>query len=205
MSDIVISNILGFVLGILASFVSWWILFHALVPKVAFGNALCRAPTSDDASGWKYLFQFANIGRRLLIDVQIRARLAVPRPDRPGLWNVVTLALDWDGEKKLEIPKVKNKGHLAYRLFINQVPDFQQSSLYPEFVREKATRGQLSLDDLLKPPVNGKLTVYVAGFDELSGARKLFASKAYIAQDIKEGRFLALDVVPKDAPTPSAA
>src|SRR4051812_8574785 len=137
MTDLFVSNFLGLLVGIISSFISWWILFHVLIPKVVFGEHLRKSPSGDDASGSKYAFCVANAGRRRLIDVEITARLSV-REERHKRWTNVILALDWSNDKKVEVPRMNVKGWLAYNLSFNETPEVQRSSLFSEKIRAKA-------------------------------------------------------------------
>jgi hypothetical protein len=47
----------------------------------------------------------------------------------------------------------------------------------------------ITLEELMKLGNDSELILYVTGFDEISGARKTFESKAYKISDIKEGKF----------------
>jgi hypothetical protein len=208
--ELILSNLLGFVLGTISSFLSWWILFHVLVPKIVFCGFICKSPAADDSSGWRYAFQFANVGRRHLIDAQVSARLST-RTSAKVPWTNTLLVLDWAGATKVEVPLVKNTGWLSYRVHPNQVADFHRSAAYSDEIRQKAAAGTLSLEDLLSGLASeGKatLTATVAGFDALSGARRVFQSQPYTVADIRQGKFEFLTVITEtepDAPSTSVS
>lgn len=47
----------------------------------------------------------------------------------------------------------------------------------------------MNIEDLLSLDNNVKLVVQLFGYDEFSGARKMFISKPYTLKDIKHGTF----------------
>ena len=195
MSEILISNLIGLFIGIVTSFLTWWILFHGIIPKIRFSEHISKLLSTDEKAGWKYRFKFVNCGRRALLDVQVVARLSIKGLHSPDSWTTITIPLELSHDKKYEIPRVPRNANRVLRLFVNQVVDLKQSALFPNDLREKAKNDVLCLEELLALGTESKLLIYVSGYDAFSGARKMFASKGYTVADIREGQFKGLQVL----------
>jgi hypothetical protein len=193
--DNLLTNLLGFLVGLLTSFLTWWILAHWIIPKIEFSKDISKLKTEDDGSGYMYRIKFINVGRRGLIDMQVVARLLIKGLSIPRNWVTIKIPLEWNGSYKTEIPKLSAKSNRIIRLFLSSSPDLQMNSYIPEVIRDKARLGKLTLEELLSLGSRAKLTIWVFGYDEFSGARKLFKSYEYQAEDIKDGRFGRLEVV----------
>jgi len=196
--DPVLSNFLGIITGILSSLVTWWLLFHGLVPRIKFSEFISKLPLTENPSKFKYRFKFENVGPRALIDAQIQARLSIKGLQFENSWTVFKLTFNSSGEKKAEIPLISSKHNRVLRFYINSVQGIKESKLLPEEIRLKASNGSILLEDLLILGSSASMTGYVFGYDTFSGARKLFISKKYRINDIRIGRFKEMDIVPKD-------
>lgn len=201
----------GFILGIATNLLTWWILSHLVVPHIRFSPQISKTranKTQDDRSGYKYRIKIENSGRRAAIDVEIIARLRIkgigsfPRTN----WHIVNIPLNTHGDKSYRIPRILPlKRDFARRhtlqFLVNEAEEFRTNPIYPEPIRKKAERRTLLLEDLLTLGNAANLQVLAFAYDEFSGARKLFVSKPYTCNDIKEGPFTTKGLEVKELPS----
>jgi len=102
--EMILSLIIGIPLGILASLIAWWILFHCIVPRLSFCSDISKTQTEDNNSGYRYRIKMKNKGARDIIDVEFFARFRVQglRKQTPKNWSNIDLKLS-----KKRIPKLK--------------------------------------------------------------------------------------------------
>jgi len=74
-------------------------------------------------------------------------------------------------------------------LYVNSTDILRDWSAFPRDVRRKAKMGTLRLEELMALGSESKLEICVFCYDELSGSRKLFTSKPYTIDSIKNGPF----------------
>lgn len=193
MSEIPISILIGLLTGILTALIAWWILFHCIIPRIHFSSSISKTPTQDDKSGYRYRFKLENAGRRSIIDVELMARLRIKGllADYPNNWEVINIPLGANG-RRYKIPRIlpirRRRVRYIMRLYVNRVDEFREP-IYPEHIRRKAEKQSLLLEDILSLGSQATLQIHAFGYDEFSGARKLFISKFYTIHDIKEGPF----------------
>ena len=198
--DYTLTLIFGFLLGLAANALTWWIFAHVLVPDLRFSpsiSKIARDPTKEDASKFGYRIKFENHGLRSIIDVEMTARLRMNWPPdyHPHDWNLIKIPLEKADEYPLKYVKVlpTSKGkHLRYilRLLINEIPDFRDTPSFSKSIKRKAKKRALLLEDILALGHGATIQIRAFGYDEFSGARKLFLSKEYAIDDIKEGPFV---------------
>jgi hypothetical protein len=181
--DILLSTLIGIPFGILSSLVAWWILFHCIVPKVAFSKEILRSKSADTQSGFKYRLKVANTGKRNIIDVEIivRYRIKLTESSKTWIWETIKV----DHGKVPRIPKGKG-GNRIFRIYPEMTQCFS-SDRYPDYIRKKAEDGSLSLEDVMSAGYKSNIIIYIFGYDEFSGTRKLFLSSSYDLSKIKEG------------------
>ncbi len=97
LSNPLTSLISGFLLGILGSFIFWWIQVH-IAPKVSFREVITNIKAEETKSGYKDRIQFWNAGCRNIIDVEIFARLIIRGldPDFPDNFSSYSIPLGYD-------------------------------------------------------------------------------------------------------------
>lgn len=191
-TELFISNLLGLFIGLGTSFFSWWVLFHVLVPKVEFSDAISRTPRRN-GSGHSYRLKLMNTGRRAVIGLEIFVRVTYKIPNTTNTTGIY-IPVRSDGESKLEIPRLNPKANRLIYLRPNLVSTFRTSTIYSQAFRERAAKGKLTIEDVLALGTAAKLKVYVSGYDEFSGARKVFVSKDYTVSDTISGWFKGLTV-----------
>jgi len=193
MGGLVASQLAGFLLGILTSFLSWWLLSRYLVPRVRFSPCISKIPSEHDKSGWRYRVKFENSGRRTIIDVECLAtfRTKGRGPRHPRTWDEAMIPLGPGGVESWRFPRLRPVRVSGMRqlltLHTSHAPAFQELT-YPEGIRKKAQDGTLLLEDVLALGTSAELQVWVFGYDEVSGTRRLFTT-VYHATDIVEGSF----------------
>lgn len=192
-----LSFIAGLIAGLGTNLLSWWLLAHWVTPKVEFSPCISRlrtAVTDKDQSGFRYRVKCRNAGRRGVIDIDLSAKLRIEGL-RIGRTTVVVIPWTSDGEKRanvIRLPPLKpgERAARVLRFYINSVDAFRTKSIYPVDFRRRAEERALRLEDILGLGTKAWIQIAAFGYDEFSGARKLFLSKSYTAQDIKDGEFV---------------
>jgi hypothetical protein len=193
--ELVLSNLLRLVIGLATSFFSWWVLFHFIVPKVEFSDAISKIPRRS-GKGHLYRIKFLNTGRRGVIGVEVYARLTFTWTDTKNITGLY-VPLSNDGAAKHEIPRLGPDKDRILSLRLGKVPSFRTNTRYPPEFREKAQQNAVTLEDVLSVGKSASLQIYVSGYDEFSGARKIFLSPKYGLAEISAGRFKRLKVTEK--------
>jgi hypothetical protein len=189
----------GLVIGLIASFSSWWFLYHFLTPSINFAPSISKrphVPTPEDGSRYGYWIRIENNGQRPVIDVEIRVRLRINYPPdyMANVWDIIDVPLAANGEITHRIPiiypiKHKKGRRPDLRIHFNSLGLFRDKPYYPKKIKYRASRRALLLEDILGLVPSPSLDVVAFGFDEFSGARKLFMSPRYTLDDIRKGRF----------------
>lgn len=196
MFELLLANIIGLVLGIAASFIAWWIVFHQIVPKIEFSDGISSTPRRSDPSRRSYRVKFANTGRRAIIGMEVFARLSIKWEEGKN-WSGYYIPLNSAGDRKYELPRLDRSKNRILTLWLNRSDVFRTNVRFPEALRKKAEEKQLTLEDLLSQGDVARLQLFVSGYDEFSGARKVFASPRFELEDIKNGRFKGLVINPE--------
>jgi len=195
----IVSQFAGLIIGLFTSFFSWWVLFRWMAPTITLSDAISKTSSrvpleeDDDKSGVRYRIKFENSGRRPIIDLEVQALVRIKGLVDPQstIWEVVHLPMETDGEKVYSIPLMNPVRTSKLRTRLRICPNHTKYCARPQFpphIREKATKKELLLEDLLSLGTSSQLRVIISGFDELTGSRKLFM-KTYLPTDIKFGEF----------------
>ena len=164
--ELVVSNLLGLVIGLVTSFFSWWVLFHAIVPKVEFSSAVSKIPRRS-GKGNSYRIKFANRGRRAVIGVEVYARVTFAWDETRNRTGI-HIPLSANGDAKYEFPQLGAGRNRILTLWINKVSNFRTNVRYTQEFRDKADQGALTLEDVLSLGTLATLQVFVSGYDEFS-------------------------------------
>lgn len=177
-------------------------------------DSISRTPSSvsaeedDDKSGVRYRIKIENSGRRPAVDLQVTVFVRVKGLNDPQstIWEVIHLPLATSGETKwtslLMNPVRKSKLRTILRICLNHT-DYCAKPHFPEHIRQKAARKELLLEDLLSLGTQAQVGVMISGYDEFSGARKVFMN-TYHPSDIKCGEFERKSLfIAKMAPNPA--
>jgi hypothetical protein len=185
MSDLTLEIITAFMTGFAASYLLWYYLNKIKVPVIEFKPSIFKSPTAENLCGWKYRAKFRNEGGRAALDLEIVAKLRIRGlyPSRPERWHAIYVPIE-----DPRIPKVdsnrKTRKVLSVLLLPNDISESARSIL-PENLQEKCNLGTLCLEDLLSSGSESKLQIFAFGYDEFSGARKLFESPEYFIDQIQ--------------------
>lgn len=181
-ASILIGASLGFGLGLLASYIVWWIIAHLIVPRVEFSNKIAKRQFGQDVT--QYQIAFKNAGRRSMVDLEIVVRIGVYKFMGATGW-----AYHEVGTNARRVPDLK-PGQLSrrvVRIFDTRHPisfvDAPSRKIKDELERHRTLEGILGIEE------DAAVRVHVFGYDSFSGTRKLFQSKEYRSGDISLGRF----------------
>lgn len=182
-------QLLGFILGVVGSVLTWWVFAHLLVPRVRFESRILVRPARDGSGQQRFLAKFYNEGRRDLIDVALTAIVSIQtKPGSDRNWASCRLAFHRDGSIEHAIPLVPRGKNRLVTLYPRHSAQIGFEYNFSEAVREKLAAGTLDLRDLLSDGADRNLTVrmqlFLFGYDRFSGARKLYQSKFYTIDDL---------------------
>ncbi len=181
----ILSLILGIPLGVLTSLISWWILFHKIVPKIQFSKNISKTQSVDSKSGFRYRIKLENIGKRDILDVEIFARFKIKgvKPETPKNWSIIDLHIS-----KNRIPIIKKNTNKMIRIYPEKTESFQKK-FYPDLINKKQMNETLTMEDIFSIKEDTSLQIVLFGYDSFSGARKIFESSIYYKDNIKLGLF----------------
>jgi|GEM_PF-991706 len=185
LSNPIVAQFLGLLVGLLTSFFSWWVLFHWISPKIEVSANVVRQPAlaygsaPSDASGFRYNFKLRNVGRRAIIDLQVRALVRIRGVVDPEAlsWEVIHLPMTMSGDRVYSLSRIEpyseSKLLTILRLYTHDLQECFYEP-FPPHIRQLAADGRLSLDDLLAFRKVAVVRIFVSGYDSFSGARKVF-------------------------------
>lgn len=179
------STVTGIVLGVVSSFIFWYIIVHIIVPKIEFKPFILESPSNSTLSGYKYRVLLANKTWRQVIDAEffVRVRIKGLRPNRPKNWTIVKVPLDDN-----RIPVLINTiPRYILELQMNKI-ELDNTFIYPQEFIKKYQEKKITLRDLLELGTDATIQVSGFGYDNLSGTRKLMQSKVYTIQDIRRSK-----------------
>lgn len=187
--------------SIAASWFFWLLSFVITHTHVVFSDRIEKKRLPEDGRGIRYRIRLSNIGRRDLMEATLTAKITVRLQD--GTTNSTYLGV---GEEQT-IPVLEGRSRkrakryktYLYGLYIRGVAMTEYAKeIYPRQISEKARAGTLSLDDIFAEFRDSvQVTVYVAGNDRVTGARKMFISPAYGSGDVVCGRFHPFSGIPR--------
>jgi len=187
MLDLLI-NALSFFLGVLGSFLVWWLSVHYWTPAIKFSHELAEYRLSDGSSFFQCAFE--NCGKRPIVDVEILVRIGVDKHLGATGWAYHSVRSNASRVPLLACGKRRRVRVFDTRDKIDFV-DIPSKS-----IREQIEQCE-SLRDVLELGEDAALRVHVFGYDSFSGVRKHFQSEPYRIHDIRIGTFTDLDVVRK--------
>lgn len=182
-------QLVGFVLGIIGSLLTWWIFARWLVPKVRFEDVILIRPSPDGSGVPRFMIKFYNDGRRDLIDVSITAILQIQtRKGSDKHWANCRLAFHRDGSIQHGIPLVPRGASRLVTLYPRYSQQLRFEQRFSAHCHAKFDAGTLDLRDVLidgaDRELEVRLRIFLFGFDSFSGARKLYPSKFYTRADL---------------------
>lgn len=176
----------SFLLGILASFVVWWLTYHFWKPRVSFSQEIAEYELPNRESFFQCVFE--NTGKRDIIDLEILVRVGIK-----GYLGTETWAYHTVRSNASRVPVLSPGKRRRVRVFDTR-DDIEFVDLPSKSIRE-AIESCHSLHDILKLGNEAAVRVHVYGYDSFSGARKHFQSERYTQHSIRKGTFKGMDVV----------
>lgn len=203
-----INTLAGLVIGILGSIIFWWVFTHVLVPKIQFEEFISKVETEETKSGIKYRLAFRNVGRRGIVDVELFVRLSSKTlsPHFPDNFTFFTIPLGYNQLPKmeskkrcyryitrLEVHKIDELTNPRFSAAISQkfeeIPEIHKELMNVGLDTKNFEENPRLLEHLMNLGTGATLQVFLFGYDEFSGARKLFGPKVYQVTDIKPHKF----------------
>jgi len=188
MIQIIVSSLFSVPLGALSSLFAWWILNYKIVPKIRFSDSISKLEKDGSTI---YRFKFENSGSRDIYDAEIVAKLRIKGIFKKLVnnWEVIYLPLDNDKIPIIKsICKCKNRVREVPRIELEYL-EKKYTHFFPKLIIDKINAEKLSLEDMFGLGIKSELQLIVSGYDAISGAKKVFISKAYTIGDIRNGYF----------------
>jgi hypothetical protein len=170
------------------------------VPKIKFSQVIARMPPHAEGIN-RYVIYIENSGCRSIIDIEIRAIITIPGlfSDLPHIKQDVILETAFTFFPFLKSGRKGNlpSNRMMFRLLPHLNSEFDRK-VYPENIRHKRQDKSLTLDDLMSINDYVTVTIVIFCYDEFSGARRMFVSKAYRKTDVQSGVFeeTSLEFIP---------
>jgi len=177
-------DMLNLFLGISASIAAWFILYHLIVPKIVFSKIISKSVKSSAPCGYSYRIKLWNIGRRDVVDLDIYIKLKIKGLTcQKKLWHTVELTKRFD-----KITYLAAGENRIIPFFPNNTVRFKEK-IFPKHIQLRSKLEILTLEDILKLGSRSFVRVYILGNDTFSGSRKIFLSKKYYINNIKQKCF----------------
>lgn len=181
-----VTILISFFFGFVASFVVWWLTTRYWTPSIRFSPELAEYELPDGNSFFQCAFE--NCGKRSIIDLEIQVRIGIE-----GYLDATGWAYHSVRSNASHVPRLSKGKKRRVRVFDTrekiEFVDKPSKSLRDEI--EKCR----SLREILKLGKDGTLCIHVFGYDSFSSARKHFQSELYRLGDIRKGTFDGLNVV----------
>lgn len=184
--ELIGSLIASFALGLVSSFVIWWLSTHFWIPRIRFSEELAEYELPNGERFFQIAFK--NIGRREIIDIEVQVRVGIFGFLGTNEWAYHTVT-----SNSSRIPLLSKGKRRRVRVYDSR-EDVEFIDRPSKSLRDEIEKCR-SLRDVLQLGTDGTVRVHVLGFDEFGGARKHYCSKPYRLQDIRKGTFKDLDVV----------
>ena len=175
----------GYLIGVLTSITAWYVLYHRIIPSLEFFPEIYKSQTDENQSGYKYRVRFQNNGSREILDLELFAKLRIKglSERNPSTWRAIYIPIDDPRIPRLTSQKGTNK-RFAVQLLVLEISDSSRRFL-PSSLQEKCQNQELTLEDLMQLGTQSTLEIIGFGYDAFSSARKIFESKIYSIQDIR--------------------
>jgi hypothetical protein len=180
---------INILIGIICSFIAWWIVVHLITPKLRFSEVISKIK-SRHVNGFDYRIKYENYGRRRIVDLEMNVYLNILGLSkyRKKTWEVVQLQLRDEGRLAYLEPVRKGGWRRFVVIDVNNTSKFD-ADIFPKEVINKFKLKELELEDLLRLGNESFVEILISGYDDYSGSRKVFRSKRFKLQDVKEGFF----------------
>jgi len=181
--------------GISFSVVFWFALNHYFVPAIKFSPELSRRYIDYDNQNVRDQFAFKNVGKRAVINIKIKVRLAIPDPRKIGsnitnFYNLHLINTELFQLKPGRMVRMAPLPHLSTSL---------DTTLLDTRLHKKREDGSLTLSDIFDIYPESFMYVQLIGTDVYSHATKVFVSQHYKKGDARLGVFRGRDLNVKQA------
>jgi hypothetical protein len=173
------SMLSSFLIGILGSFIAWFIVSRILVPRIRFAEKISEIGKRQP----RLRLKVRNEGYRDILDCEVMAELRIRGLDRELPKNISVLNIPIYAPRFPRLPSSRNR-LITFRSYTF---DDEAARLLPsDFGNHK----DLSLSELfrLKGVIGLRVTLF--GYDNFSGSRKAFSSRPYTVSDIESRSYL---------------
>jgi hypothetical protein len=167
---------LNVLLGLVASFVAWYVLWHMLSPKVELSPYLGKLSNSGQPGSHTYRIKLRNARRRPCFEASFDARMRFRSldPDSDN-FDFINLRLSASSVFLLERNRI-------LRIYTTNLSDDSRAYL------ERFDIDNLDLEQLLLRLPESRLTISCITTDGFSGSRKCFL-RHYTIADVREGKY----------------
>ena len=175
----IVSQAIGLVIGLTTSFVSWWILFHGLAPRVVCENQIIKNDRGTDTAP-RYTIKVSNVGSRMAIDIECALLLRFYKAPGSNGWRGFYLSTSNNGNVARHLYRAfpKRRGGLAEIIGIRPETSEALGKFLTEAFPELPDQKQMKdLEWLFGVGEKAELTVYITAYDSFSGAKKLSVQK----------------------------
>ena len=172
------SNEWSVLLGIVASFVAWFLVSHLWVPSIRVSGNIQRVIDGNDE---RYRIKLWNDGRREVVQLNLRARVAIFGLLQGNTWQYVWLRMS-AGQEEYSFPLLGGRSNVLPRIHVES--EVLKGSQFSTGLRQKYQDGALQLEELLLEGERAFLTFYISGVDSFSGAPVFRRSRPYTIEDI---------------------
>ncbi|HEV2754412.1 MAG TPA: hypothetical protein VG318_01370 [Actinomycetota bacterium] len=196
--------VIGFILGILGSLLSWWAIARYLGPKVVISKSITVVPTDLHAWGRPQRFKVLNKRRRGISEVRAVARLRIKGLEAASLiYPNSRLAFEISLSSVDNcVDYIRGRDGWIFTLDPQQITS-PYTVFLPTSIKEALAARTASMRDFLTLGDRAELEVFVSATDGYSGTRRTF-SHTYLIDDIVQGYFSveSLEVVEANSDDP---
>lgn len=166
----IVSLLVGMLLGVSQSLLAWWLLYRRIGPKLSWGEPNFVRPIGNSSYESDHIVVYLrNQGRRNVIDLSLHAELRVDHSETTDgvTRTVIRLPLNsrW-------APRLRRGGEIRIRVEIDQIPKYDWERLYA-----RTRINTCTVVGILHQHASASLRFYALAYDEFSGARRLFVSR----------------------------
>ncbi|MDT3738220.1 MAG: hypothetical protein RO257_01825 [Candidatus Kapabacteria bacterium] len=193
--------ILSTIIGMLSSYLVWYLIYKLLVPRIRFSDKISKMESIDSKSKYKYRIKLENSGYRDIIDINISAKFSIIGLNGKSYQNrnIVYLETSFDGY----IPILRSLKTLNYflkkveknnsdnihktlrnliRVYPNKKKEFSRE-YYPDYIKNKVKKEELTMEDIFNIGSDAFLEIIFSGTDSFSNSKKIYVKK-YTLKDI---------------------
>ena len=194
--EYIINGLIGTVCSIAAAWIFWYFSFKKTNVHIRFADNIEKSPSSFGGKGYRYRLKLMNDGNEDIIEVSFFAKLFIKRKNVKNTCYLSFGHKDFTPilyGRKWQNKKENKKTGFSWTIELGMADAaFREFSkrFYPPNIRQAAAGGTLTLDDILNTFEDDvQIAIYAFGYDSVTGARKMFLSKRYTADDILEGSY----------------